>query len=448
MSQGRPAVYPTADLAPSAPQSPLPALTRSATSGIVAAVMNPGRRRFLKSSSVFATAAAAAGFGGSERQPGTQVTASREPARSSFDPWIEISAANLRHNVLEVSRRAGGRPILAVIKNNAYGMDLVQAARLLEPLAPIAGFAVVKMHEAVTLRDRGVRKPLLLMGPFDEANLVEIAERDIMPMVYTPIGASLDRVSARLKKPRPIAIHVCVDTGIGRVGVPHTQAATLIRDLAGRKSVRIDGTMMTFAEHPELDREQIRRFTTLAGDLEREKIDLGRKHAASSFTLFQHADAFFDMVRPGMALYGVYSEQEFRGAGAMDLRPSMALRARIAYVKQLRKGESAGYSRAYVANDDVWLATLPVGHADGWPRAAAKGARVRIGDALYPVVASVSASHTIVEIGREQRVNIGDVATMWDGQAGSRPEDVSAACGASVYDLTMHLNPLLARQAT
>jgi alanine racemase len=124
----------------------------------------------------------------------------------------------------------------------------------------------------------------------------------------------------------------------------------------------------------------------------------------------------------------------------------MALRAPVAYVKQLRAGESAGYSRAYVAKDDVWIATVPVGHADGWPRAAAKGARVRIGDTLYPVIASVSASHTIVEIGRESRVQIGDVATMWDWQDGSRPEDVSAACGASVYDLTMHLNPLLPRR--
>jgi alanine racemase len=130
----------------------------------------------------------------------------------------------------------------------------------------------------------------------------------------------------------------------------------------------------------------------------------------------------------------------------MDLRPAMALRARVAYVKQLRAGESAGYSRAYVAKEDVWVATLPVGHTDGWPRTAAKGARVRIGGALYPVIASVSASHTIVEIGREPRVNIGDVATLWDWETGSRPEDVSQACGASVYDLTMHLNPLLPRR--
>jgi alanine racemase len=364
---------------------------------------------------------------------------------ASPDPWIEIHAANLAHNVREIARRAGGRPILAVIKNNAYGMGLREAARLLEPLAAVRGFAVVKLQEAVTLRDAGVRKPVLLMGPVDESSLDEIVSRNIMPMIYTPIGSALDRISA--KRQRTIPLHVCVDTGLGRVGVPHARAATLIRDLAVRKSARLDGVMMTFAEDPALDQEQIRRFEALCSGLEQEKIPLGRKHAASSFGLFQHPAAFFDMVRPGMAIYGVYSEQAFRGSEAMDLRPAMALRARVAYVKQLKAGESAGYSRAYVARDDVWIATLPVGHADGWPRAAAKGARVRIGAELFPVIASVSASHTIVEVGSERRVDIGDVATLWDWQPGSRPEDVGAACGASVYDLTMHLNPLLPRRS-
>ncbi len=362
---------------------------------------------------------------------------------SSFDPWVEIHSGNLRHNVSEISRRVAARPILAVIKNNGYGMGVANAARLLEPLAAIYGFAVVKLHEAATLREAGIRKPILLMGPFNEKNLEEAVRRNITPMVYTSVGPTLDRLSARLQKAIPI--HFCVDTGIGRVGAPHTEAATLIRDLAGRKSARIEGTMMTFTEDLEFDREQLRRFAFFTTGLEKEGIKLGRKHAASSFALFQHADAFLEMVRPGMALYGIYPEKEFRQAGVMKLRPALSLRARVIYVKKLRRGESAGYNRAYVAKDDVWVATLPVGHADGWPRAAAKGARVRIGEDLYPVIASVSASHTIVEIGAEQRVRIGDVVTLFDWREGSRPEDVAAACGSSVYDLTMHLNALLPR---
>lgn len=363
---------------------------------------------------------------------------------SSFDPWVEINADNLRHNVKEVSRRVSARPILAVIKNNGYGMGVTNVGQLLDPQPEIAGLAVVKLHEAVSLRDSGIRKPILLMGPFDEKNLEDIVARDIMPMVYTPQGAALERIAAKLQ--RKILLHVCVDTGIGRVGVPYKEAAPLIRDLASRKAVQIQGTMMTFTEDPEFDHEQMRRFAETCGALEKEGIALGKKHAASSFSLFQHPDAFLDMVRPGMAIFGVYSENEFHNSGVMELRPAVSLRARVIYVKPLRKGDSAGYNRAYMAKDDVWVATLPVGHADGWPRTAAKGAKVRINANLYPVIASVSASHCIVEIGAEERVKIGDTAIFFDAQAGSRPEDVSEACGASVYDLTMHLNPLLPRR--
>jgi alanine racemase len=130
----------------------------------------------------------------------------------------------------------------------------------------------------------------------------------------------------------------------------------------------------------------------------------------------------------------------------MTLRPAAALRTRVALVKKLAAGESAGYNRAYLAKTETWIATLPVGHADGWPRVAAKGAKVRINGRLFPVIASVSASHTIVEIGAEPSVKIGDIATMWDWEEGSRPEDVATSCGASVYDLLMHLGGHLPRR--
>src|SRR5437016_1824953 len=363
---------------------------------------------------------------------------------SSFDPWVEIHAENLRHNVTEISRRVSVRPILAVIKNNGYGLGVVNVAQLLEPQPEIFGFAVVKLHEAFSLRDAGIRKPILLLGPFDEQNLADAVAHDILPMVYTPLGATLDKIAAKTQKPVPL--HICIDTGIGRVGVPYHQAASLVRDLAARKSVRIQGTMMTFTEDPDFDKEQLRRFNETCSGFGKEGIAIGKKHAASSFSLFQHPDAFLDMVRPGMAIYGIYSENEFRHTGVLDLRPAISLKARVIYVKKLRKGDSAGYNRAYMAKEDVWVATLPVGHADGWPRSAAKGANVRINEILFPVIASVSASHCIVEIGREERVKIGDTAIFFDWQPGSRPEDVSEACGASVYDLTMHLNPLLPRR--
>jgi len=371
---------------------------------------------------------------------------SSAPARSvdsSLDPWVEVHADNLRHNIQEIHRRAASRPILAVVKNNGYGMGVVNAAHLLSPLPAVAGFAVVKLHEAVSLREAGIRKPIVLMGSCAEHELDEAIARDITPIVYTPLGPVLERIARR--RQRAVPLQAFVDTGLGREGVPHQRAAALIRDLAGRKSLRIEGTMTAFSEVKEFDNEQLRRFHALCVSLEGEGVGLGRKHAASTTALFRLPDAFLDMVRPGAAIYGVHNYLEQRATHLMDLRTALSLKARVIYVKQLNEGESACYGQAYVAKSKVWLATLPFGHVDGVPAEAEKGARVRIGGALYPVVA-LSSSHTIVEVGRESSVQIGDTAVLFDWQEGSRPEDIESACGSPAFRMLMHLNPLLPRR--
>ena len=138
-------------------------------------------------------------------------------APSTFDPWIEINAANLRHNAGEVARVTTG-PVLAVIKNNGYGLGVVHSANALAPHPSVYGFAVVKLQEALDLRQAGIKKPILLMAPLDERDVQLAVSRDIMPMVYTPIGDVLERESRRLG--RAIPIHICIDTGLGRVSMP------------------------------------------------------------------------------------------------------------------------------------------------------------------------------------------------------------------------------------
>ena len=376
--------------------------------------------------------------------PAARAEAQTAARHSSFDPWIEIRPEHVRHNVREVSRLVEGRPILAVIKNNAYGMGLLNMARILESEAGVAGMAVVKLSEALGLRDGGITKPVLLMGPFDQGDLEEVVMRGVTPMVYTAVGDALERLAAR--KQAAVPVQVCVDTGMGRVGVSYRQAAGLIADLAGRKGVNLVGTMTTLNEDPEFEKLQLQRFREVEETLAASGIAIGQRHAASSFGLFDNPAAFLDMVRPGMALFGQYSLARFRDMGRLDLRPSMSLKARVVLVKQLQEGDAAGYEAAYRADRDVWIATIPAGHVDGVPRVAARGGWVRIGGVHYPIIASVSASHTIVEIGPEKTVHEGDVATYFDWEDGSRPEDASAASGASVYDLIMHLNPTLPRR--
>ena len=141
--------------------------------------MKFSRRTWLQS----ALAPAALGWAGNARAAAQ--TAARH---SSFDPWIEIRPDHVRHNVREVSRLVEGRPILAVIKNNAYGMGLLNMARILESEAAVIGMAVVKLSEALELRDAGIAKPVLLMGPFDDADLEAAVMRGVTPMVYTEVA--------------------------------------------------------------------------------------------------------------------------------------------------------------------------------------------------------------------------------------------------------------------
>ena len=267
---------------------------------------------------------------------------------SSFDPWVEVRPDHVRHNVREVSRLVEGRPILAVIKNNAYGMGLINMARILESEAKVTGMAVVRLNEAIELRDAGITKPILLMGPFDDADLEEAVMRDVMPMVYTEVGDALARLATRRQSAIPV--QVCVDTGMGRVGVPHRHAAGLIADLAGREGVNLVATMTTLNEDPEFEKLQLQRFREVEETLTARGISMGRRHAAASYALFDNPPAYLDVVRPGMALFGQYSMPKFRDMGLLDLRPSMSLKARVVLVKKLQKGDTAGYEAAYKAD--------------------------------------------------------------------------------------------------
>src|SRR5215472_11317689 len=215
----------------------------------VYAKMKHSRRAFLEAGLALPVALSSPSIGA---PAAATVTPSME---SSFDPWVEIYPQNLRHNVDEIARRVSGRPILAVIKNNGYGAGVAQTAQILDSHSGIFGFAVVKFQEAVSLRRAGIRKPILLLGSFDEDNLSYGAQLGIIPMVYRPVGSILENIAA--KRQEPVPLHVCIDTGIGRVGVPYRDAPALIRDLAGRKAVSIQGTMMTFTEDPDFDKEQL-----------------------------------------------------------------------------------------------------------------------------------------------------------------------------------------------
>jgi alanine racemase len=403
--------------------------------------MTLSRRTFLHTIGAAATGVSVAGATRRAPEPTPDTIVGQLASPDRFDPWVEVIRAHLEANVRTL-RQLGGRPLLAVIKNHGYGLDYRIVARLLDAHPDVAGFALVRADEALVLRDQGIRKPLLLMARATDAMLPELARRDIGLAVY----ASDDPARlARLETTRPVALHAYIDTGMSRMGIPYYRALPFLRDITALRQARLAGTFMTFTEDAAFDREQLARFRSLAREAAGAGLSLGALHAASSHSIFHHQDVGFDLLRPGMSIYGGYPDQFDEERTIAKLEPALRLRARVVRTDRLRPGDSVSYGRQYIATKPTWIATIPLGHGDGYPRNAVKGVKVLIGDRLYPVIGAVSASHSIIEVGDDESVKIGDVATfLGPDRPEIHPNEVARTTG-SVYDLLMHLNPALPR---
>lgn len=335
---------------------------------------------------------------------------------------------------------------MAVVKNNAYGLGLTTVGPVLDALDEVTGLAVVKADEALALRDAGVTKPILLMGRWADDEALELVNRDVRLTPFSEDDG--DRLSALARRlGRRVPVHLYLDTGMSRLGVPFRRAIPWVSALLGRGNVTVEGTFMTFTEMDDVDPEQLQRFLDVARAARERGLDLGRLHAASSHGIFFREGGLLDLVRPGLVLYGAYPEHAAQ-TGRAELVPAVRLCARVVRVEQLQAGDGVSYGHNYVAERPTWVATLPAGHADGYPRRAVQGCEVMINDRLYPVIGAVSASHTIVEVGPEQTVTVGDQATLvGPDHPVVHPNFVAERAGVSVYDVLMHLSARLPRHA-
>ncbi len=358
-------------------------------------------------------------------------------------PWIEVDLDAISHNVQQIGRFSR-TPLMPVIKANAYGHGAVQVALHLERSAIVRGLCVGAVREAVELRAAGLKGPLLNLGHYTKTEAEHIVAMNISQSVFTDAVSWLGR--AALRQGRVAGVHIKIDTGLGRVGIPHPRAAAFIEKVANMAGVRLEGVFTSFSEDPEFDEIQMKRFRSLLGHAEARGISLGIKHAASSAAILAYPESSLDMVRPGITIFGHYPSAAERKRKRIDLKPALTLKARVVYVKKLAGGDSIAYHQAYRAHGDETVITGGIGYVDGYPTNLAGKSECLIRGVRHPLVAAVTANHIYVRSRRDD-IEAGEEMVLY-GQQGNESillEDIARLSGCSEYELLTRLHPLLPR---
>ena len=333
-------------------------------------------------------------------------------ANKSYDskPWIELSKAAYLHNASQISKMVGGKPVIAVLKNNAYGLGDVQVAKILDGSSHIAAIAIVKDERAIAMRDEGVSKPILLMGDFDSAIANTLVEKEITFSVFSK--DSFKKINALTKETnKAVKVALYVDTGLGRMGIPYKEAIHIAEEIAKNDKLTITQTFSTLTTPKDFAEEQIQRFENIVNKLNKKGISTGIKHLAPSYSLIDLPKSHQEAVRPGILLHGSFPLADMSEAKQFPLQIPYRLKAPVIRLEKLKAGDTIGFSRFYKIEKDEWIATLPLGWADGYNSGAENGAMVLIGDKLYRVV-NVNASHANISLGAKTKVKVGDIATL------------------------------------
>ena len=379
------------------------------------------------------------------RSGGTRVVpgSDPEPSHMAVESWIEVDLDNLEYNLNRL-RELVKVPVLAVIKANAYGHGLVETAARLDRLG-IAGLMVCRLDEAVRIRRSGVTCPVYNFGPFLSGSAETLLRQRITPILSTEGHEELDR-TARERGTR-IRVHVHIDTGMHRAGIPEREAHAILLNLSRLRGIELRGLSTTLTEDPDFDRRQLAGFLEHCRRAKEAGIDPGLRHAASSAAVFSHPDFYLDMVRPGIVLYGYYPNKDTRAENRLKLAPVLSFKARVAEVKTLRPGDGVSYHRAYRASHRETIAVLPVGYSDGYPHQAAGRGHVLIRGAACPIIAGITANHMEVRLPQGLNAVPGDVAVLIgsQGRCAITADDLADWAETSNYKILIGMSPRLPR---
>ena len=351
--------------------------------------------------------------------------------------FAEVNLAAVRGNFLALRALLAPKVKMAgIVKADAYGHGAVPVARTLQA-AGCDMFAVAMVEEAVELRVAGILRPILVMGAIPADEIAAALEYDLRPTIDDLATArEIERQAA--PHGRTVAVHLKIDTGMNRLGVRAEDAAAAAQAIAGMPHLVLEGAFTHFA-CADLDGHaatggQLERFRAALDAMRAAGVLPPLVHAANSSALIAVAAAHFDMVRPGLALYGI---RPCAAARSVPLVPALALKSRVAHIKCVRRGESASYGHRWTAARDSCLALLPIGYADGYPRALSNCGQVRVGGRLCPVVGTICMDATLVDVTDVPDVRVGLEATLLEAEHDSplSAEAVAALCHTIPYEI-------------
>ena len=362
----------------------------------------------------------------------------------------EIDLAAIRANLSAIHVRLGDRtPVMAIIKADAYGHGAVRVARAIDDL--VAAYGVAVADEALELREAGIRKPILILGYVEPCRYRELVRNHISPAIFSYEAAAALSEAAMLER-RGATLHLAVDTGMTRIGLhPTDESIAVIRRIAALPGLYIEGMFTHFACADMADKTSARRqhdiFIDFCGRVSHAGISVPIYHCSNSAGIMEFEDAHMDMVRAGIILYGLYPSDEV-DQSVLKLQPALSLRARITHVQHVPAGTGISYGSTFVTARDSVIATVPVGYADGWPRALSNKGRVLVRGQFAPIAGRVCMDQFMIDVTDIPGVRPGDVATLIgkDGANEIPIEEPAALAGSFQYELPCVLSKRIPRR--
>jgi alanine racemase len=367
-----------------------------------------------------------------------RVTSAQESLRPTR---AEIDLDALVHNLAVVRAEAGASRVLAVVKADAYGHGVVPVVARLAAEG-VAAFGVALAEEGLELREAGIDAPILVLN-----GVYAGAHREVLEAGLTPVVHDLDTVHAfaRAAGGASFGFHLEVDTGIARLGVPVSGLTPFLDGLGRVPGARVDGLLTHFASADGDDaftREQLRLFAEARAALAARGHTPRIVHAANSAGLFRHGEARFDMVRPGLALFGVRAWPARAGHDALPLRPTMRLRTEVIALRELPVGAPVGYGGTFRAARTTRIATVPVGYGDGLLRALSNRGEMLVHGVRAPIVGNVSMDLTTLDVTDVPGVAVGDEVVILGAQRDAviGAEDLARAAGTIPYEVLTNVS--------